>query len=152
MAPGHDNSSTPNNNKDKAESSTMNPLVVAMDTEITKMDEQIKNLHVRKKALQHECRHIQDSIQTKQTEADRSRDALATLQKKLAELKFKIDKEQSTLSLAETGIQLQQETLALHEIKIKAVDSEKLVLSDLRTKLEGEREDLLKEQRPATHQ
>lgn len=99
-------------------------------------DERIQELDVRRTALSQECQSIHATIAKKEDDAQQSRETIAELQQKIAEYQERLRREQAALTLSETGIQLQKETMAVHEIKIKAVDSEKASLA--RERLEAE--------------
>ena len=100
------------------------------------VDDRLRNLGIRRVALSQECEAIYDTVAKKENAAQRSRDVISDTQRRIIELQEKLQKEQTALSLLETGIQLQKETLAVHEIKIRGVHSEKIRALEEKAKLE----------------
>jgi hypothetical protein len=107
-------------------------------SELASVEDRIGNLDVRRQALSQECEAIYETVGKKEDAAHRSREVMNELQMQIAELQERLQREQSSLVLSETGIQLQKETLAVHEIKIKAVDSEMTQLLETKRRLERE--------------
>lgn len=106
-------------------------------SQLVAMNEQLRNLNIRREALTQECEAICATIAKKEEAALRSRKVVSDIRRQLRELQEKLEKEQTALSLAETGLQLQNETLAVHEIKIRTVDSEKAMVLAEKAKLEN---------------
>jgi hypothetical protein len=107
-------------------------------SELAELEDRARNLDFRRKALSQECESIYETITKKEDAAHRSRGVVIDLQLQIAELQEMLEKEQAQLTLSETGLQLQKETLAVHEIKIKAVDMEKADLARQIEKLKDE--------------
>ena len=103
--------------------------------EIVMVEERIKNCDIRRQALLQECHYLNDSVARKQQQAERSKEMIVLMQNKLVEIRYQIQKERQSLSLSETGIELQKETLNLHEMKIVAVDKEIDELLDEHSKI-----------------
>ena len=101
-------------------------------SQLAAMNKRLRNLDIRREALTQECEAICVTIAKKEDAALRSRKVVSDIRSQLLELQESLEREQNALSLAETGLQLQIETLAVHEIKIRTVDSEKaLVLAEM---------------------
>jgi hypothetical protein len=105
-------------------------------SELASVEDRIGNLDVRRQALSQECEAIYETVGKKEDAAHHSREVINELQMQIAELQERLQREQGSLVLSETGIQLQKETLAVHEIKIKAVDSEMTQLFETKRRLE----------------
>ena len=118
--------------------------VVSMETESSRQEkselvaaeERLRNLDIRREALSQECEAIYDTVAKKEDAAERCREVINQVKRQMIELQERLEKEQMALSLYETGIQLQKETLAVHEIKIRAVDSEKSMVLTQKAMLE----------------
>ena len=111
------------------------------NSELVATNERLRTLDIRREALSQECEAIHATIAYKEDTAHRSRNIVSDLRRQLLELQETLEREQTALSLAEIGIQLQKETLAVHEIKIRAVDSEKALLVAQKAKMEDSGED-----------
>ena len=106
------------------------------NSQVVVINERLRHLDIRREALSRECEAIHATIAKKEDAAQRSRKVVGDIRRQLLELKEKLEKEENAVSLAETGIQLQKETLAVHEIKIRAVDSEKAMVFAQKAELE----------------
>jgi hypothetical protein len=127
---------SPESTKNQEPSSPDKDIDDSTQTELVALDNQLKSLDIRKEALTQECEAIYDTIGKKEDAAQQSRNLISSLKRQITELQERLEREQTLLSLSETGIQLQKETLAVHEIKIRAVRSEKTKALELKTKLE----------------
>jgi hypothetical protein len=105
-------------------------------SELVAAEERLRNLDIRREALSQECEAIYDTVAKKEDAAERCREIINQVKRQMIELQERLEKEQMALSLYETGIQLQKETLAVHEIKIRAVDSEKSMVLTQKAMLE----------------
>jgi len=110
---------------------------VQKSSKLVSVEGRIGDLDVRRLALSQECEAIYETVGKKEDRAKQSRETINELQLQMQDLQERLQKEQSALMLSETGIQLQKETLAVHEIKIKAVDSEKSQLLETKSNLEA---------------
>jgi hypothetical protein len=127
---------SPESSKSQESISPDNNIEDNVQTELASLDSQLKSLDIRKEALTQECEAIYDTISKKEDSAQQSRIVISSLKRQIMELQERLEREQTLLSLSETGIQLQKETLAVHEIKIRAVRSEKAKTLEMKAKLE----------------
>jgi hypothetical protein len=93
-----------------------------------KLEARLRNLDVRKEALSQECTHIYKSVANKQDDVDRTREKILFIKRKITEYQGKLEKEQSTLELAVTSIEIQRETLSDHEAKMDIVEIDRKTL------------------------
>ena len=98
-------------------------------SELASVEGRLRNLNIRREALSQECESIYDDVAKKEDAVQSSRDVISDMRRR-------IQKEQTALLLLETGIQLHVETLAVYEIKINSVDSEKIQALEEKAKLE----------------
>jgi hypothetical protein len=97
--------------------------------ELVSVEDRLRNLDIRREALSQECKSVYDNVAKKEDAVQCSRDVISNMRRR-------IQREEMALLLLETGIQLQMETLAVYEIKIKGVDSEKIQALEEKAKLE----------------